>query len=97
MVGLDFVGESSDSEASSSEAESPEVLLSDVSLPFEWPCCDRRGPSNDWVEEAALEWKLELTNRTGERLSRCDLFVETDAEREVLEAVSLALSPLAAI
>lgn len=47
------------------------------------------------MEEAAWEWKLELTNRTGERLSRCDRFVEAEAEREWLEGVpSAATTPL---
>jgi hypothetical protein len=47
MTGLDRIDESSDPDASSSEAESPEVLLSDVSLPCERARCGRRDPSND--------------------------------------------------
>jgi hypothetical protein len=92
--GLDLVDDSSDPDASLPEAESPEVLFSDVSLPFGRDCCRRRDPSNDCVEEAAWEWKLELTNRTGDRLSRCDRFVEADAEREGLEGVLFAAPPL---
>lgn len=94
--GRDFSTESTELDASLSEAE-PSELLSDVSLPFWRNCWDRWDPSNDCVEEAAREWKLELTNCTGERLSRCDRSVVTEVERDLERDLSDGISSVCAM